>query len=387
MSDTSIRPFRVDVPQADLDDLRDRLTRTRWPDEVAGAGWSRGVPVGYLRELAEYWRTSYDWREHEARLNRLPQFTTTIDGANLHFLHVRSPEPAATPLLLLHGWPGSVVEFLDLIGPLSDPAAHGGDPADAFHLVIPSLPGFGFSGPVADPGWSYGRIAAVVIELMARLGYDRYGVQGGDVGAFVAPEVGRQAPGQVVGVHVNALVTFPSGDPAELADLTEAEQQRMARMQHFQEEKMGYSHIQGTRPQTLAYGLTDSPAGQLAWIVEKFKEWTDPTAELPEDAVDRDHLLTNVSVYWFTATAGSSAGHYYDAAHDPSAWAPRERGTVPTGVAVSLTQDVAVRRLAERDHNVVHWSEFDRGGHFAAMENPEFLAGDVRAFFRGLRSG
>jgi epoxide hydrolase len=383
---TRIRPFRVDVPQADLDDLRDRLARTRWPDELGGVGWSRGVPVGYLRELAEYWRTSYDWRKHEARLNQLPQFTTTIDGANLHFLHVRSPEPAATPLLLLHGWPGSVVEFLELVGPLTDPAAHGGDPADAFHLVIPSLPGFGFSGPVAEPSLSYGRIAAVLVELMARLGYDRYGVQGGDVGAFVAPEVGRQAPGQVVGVHVNALVTFPSGDPAELADLTGAEQQRMARMQHFQEEMMGYSHIQGTRPQTLAYGLTDSPAGQLAWIVEKFKEWTDPAAELPEDAVDRDHLLTNVSVYWFTATAGSSAGHYYDAAHDPSAWAPRERGTVPTGVAVSLTQDVAIRKLAERDHNVVHWSEFERGGHFAAMENPEFLAGDVRAFFGGLRT-
>jgi len=385
-SDTTIRPFRIDVPQADLDDLRDRLARTRWPDELGGVGWSRGVPVGYLRELAEYWRTSYDWRKHEARLNQLPQFTTTIDGANLHFLHVRSPEPAATPLLLLHGWPGSVVEFLELVGPLTDPAANGGDPADAFHLVIPSLPGFGFSGPVAEPGLSYGRMAAVLVELMARLGYDRYGVQGGDVGAFVAPEVGRQAPGQVVGVHVNALVTFPSGDPAELADLTEAEQQRMARMQHFQEEMMGYSHIQGTRPQTLAYGLTDSPAGQLAWIVEKFKEWTDPAAELPEDAVDRDHLLTNVSVYWFTATAGSSAGHYYDAAHDPGAWAPRERGTVPTGVAVSLTQDVVIRGLAERDHNVVHWSEFERGGHFAAMENPEFLAGDVRAFFGGLRT-
>jgi epoxide hydrolase len=384
-ADAEIRPFRIEIPQADLDDLADRLARTRWPDELPGVGWTRGVPVGYLRELAEYWRTSYDWRKHEARLNQHPQFTATIDGANLHFLHVRSPEPAATPLLLLHGWPGSVVEFLDLIGPLTDPAAHGGDPADAFHLVIPSLPGFGFSGPVAEPSLSYGRIAAVLVELMARLGYDRYGVQGGDVGAFVAPEVGRQAPGQVVGVHVNALVTFPSGDPAELSDLTEAEQQRMARMQHFQEDMMGYSHIQGTRPQTLAYGLTDSPAGQLAWIVEKFKEWTDPAAELPEDAVGRDHLLTNVSVYWFTATAGSSAGHYYDVAHDPSAWAPRERGTVPTGVAVSLTQDVAVRKLAERDHNVVHWSEFDRGGHFAAMENPEFLVGDVRAFFRRFR--
>ena len=381
-----IRPFRIEVPQAALDDLGERLARTRWPAEPEGIGWSRGVPVGYLRELAEYWRTAYDWRQHEARLNQLPQFTTTIDGANLHFLHVRSPEPEATPLLLIHGWPGSVVEFLELIGPLTDPRAHGGDPADAFHLVVPSIPGHGFSGPLAEPGWNHGRMAGAYVELMARLGYDRYGVQGGDIGAFEAPLVGRLAPDRVIGVHVNALVTFPSGDPAELADLTEAEQQRLARMRNFQDDMMGYSHIQGTRPQTLAYALTDSPAGQLAWIVEKFKEWTDPAAELPEDAVDRDHLLTNVSIYWLTATAGSAANLYYETYHDPSMFAPRERGTVPIGVAVSLTQDVAVRKLAERDHNVVHWSEFDRGGHFAAMEAPEFLVGDVRAFFRTLRA-
>ena len=382
-----IRPFRIEVAEAALDDLRERLARTRWPAEPEGVGWSRGVPVGYLRELAEYWRAAYDWRKHEARLNQLPQFTTTIDGANIHFIHVRSPEPDATPLLLIHGWPGSVVEFLDLVGPLTDPRAHGGDPADAFHVVVPSIPGHGFSGPLAEPGWSHVRIAEAWTRLMARLGYDRYGVQGGDVGAFQAPLVGRLAPDHVIGVHVNALVTFPSGDPAELTDLTEAEQQRLARMRNFQDDMMGYSHIQGTRPQTLAYALTDSPAGQLAWIVEKFKEWTDPAAELPEDAVDRDHLLTNVSIYWFTATAGSSANLYYETYHDPSMFAPTERGTVPTGVAVSLTQDVAVRRLAERDHNVVRWSEFERGGHFAAMEAPEFLVGDVRSFFRTLRAG
>jgi epoxide hydrolase len=384
---TEIRPFRVEVPQADLDDLRDRLARTRWPAEPAGIGWSRGVPVGYLRELAEYWRTAYDWRQHEARLNRLPQFTTTIDGANLHFVHVRSPEPEATPLLLIHGWPGSVVELQELIGPLTDPAAHGGDPADAFHVVVPSIPGFGFSGPLAETGWTHTRIARAYTELMERLGYDRYGVQGGDVGAFEGPLVGRLAPDHVIGVHANALVTFPSGDPAELEGLTEAEQQRLARMKHFQDEMMGYSHIQGTRPQTLAYALNDSPAGQLAWIVEKFKEWTDPSAELPEDAVDRDHLLTNVSIYWFTGTAGSSANVYYETYHDPGMFAPAERGTVPTGVAVSLTQDVAIRGLAERDHNVVHWTEFEPGGHFAAMEAPEFLVGDVRQFFRRLRAG
>ena len=384
MTAAEIRPFRIDIPQADLDDLHDRLARTRWPDELPGVGWSRGVPVGYLRELAEHWRSAYDWRKHEARLNQDPQFTTTIDGQRIHFLHVRSPEPQATPLLLIHGWPGSIVEFQEVIGPLTDPTAHGGEAADAFHLVIPSLPGFGFSRPLHDTGWSYGRIAGALVELMGRLGYDRYGVQGGDVGAFVAPVVGRQAPGRVVGVHVNALVTFPSGDPNELADLTEAEQQRMARLRHFQDDMMGYAAIQGTRPQTLAYALNDSPVGQLAWIVEKFREWTDPSAELPEDAVDRDHLLTNVSIYWLTGTAGSSASHYYETAHDPTMWAPRERGTVPTGVAVSLTQDVAIRKLAERDHNVVHWSEFDRGGHFAAMEAPGFLVGDVRAFFRTL---
>jgi epoxide hydrolase len=386
-SEGEIRPFRIEVPQAALDDLGERLARTRWPAEPEGIGWSRGVPVGYLRELAEYWRTAYDWRRQEARLNQLPQFTTTVDGVNLHFLHVRSPEPEATPLLLIHGWPGSVVEFQELIGPLTDPRAHGGDPADAFHVVVPSIPGHGFSGPLAETGWNHGRIARAFVELMARLGYDRYGTQGGDIGAFEAPLVGRLAPDQIIGVHVNALVTFPSGDPAELADLTEAEQQRMARMRHFQDEMMGYSHIQGTRPQTLAYALTDSPAGQLAWIVEKFKEWTDPAAELPTDAVDRDHLLTNVSIYWFTATAGSAANLYYETYHDPSMFAPRERGTVQTGVAVSLTQDVAIRKLAEREHNVVHWSEFDRGGHFAAMEAPEFLVGDVRAFFRTLRAG
>jgi epoxide hydrolase len=383
-SDTEIRPFRVEVPQPDLDDLADRLARTRWPDELPGLGWSRGVPPGYLRGLAEHWRTGYDWRKHEAELNQLPQHTTTVDGANLHFLHVRSPEPDALPLLLLHGWPGSVVEFLDVVGPLTDPRGHGGDPADAFHLVVPSLPGHGFSGPLREPGWTDGRVAGALAELMARLGYRRYGVQGGDVGAFIAPQVGRLDHDHVVGVHLNALTTFPSGDPADMAALSEAEQGRMAQFQHWQDDLMGYMQLQGTRPQTVAYGLTDSPAGQLAWIVEKFKDWTDPAAELPEDAVDRDRLLTNVSIYWFTGTARSSANSYYERFHDPAMWAPKERSAVPTGVAVFPT-DVAIRRFAERTDTVVHWSEFDRGGHFAAMEAPDLLAGDLRAFFASLR--
>jgi epoxide hydrolase len=381
-TDASIRPFQVEVPQADLDDLHDRLGRTRWSDDLPGVGWSRGVPLEYLRELAEHWRTGFDWRKQEATINQYPQFTTTIDGANVHFLHVRSPEPDATPLLLLHGWPGSVVEFLDVIGPLSDPRAHGGDPADAFHLVIPSLPGHGFSGPLNEPGWTDGRVAAALTELMARLGYQRYGVQGGDIGAFIAPQLGRLDPDHVIGVHVNALTTFPSGDPAEMADLNEREQQRMARFQLFQDDLMGYMQVQGTRPQTIAYALADSPVGQLAWIVEKFKDWTNPSAELPEDAVDRDRLLANVSIYWFTNTARSSANAYYERFHDASMWAPRQRSVVPTGVAV-FPQDIAIRRFAERTETVVRWSEFDRGGHFAAMEAPDLLVGDVRGFFRG----
>jgi pimeloyl-ACP methyl ester carboxylesterase len=373
-----IRPFRIDVPQAAIDDLRDRLSRTRWPEPIPGAGWERGVPVAYLKELAEYWATSYDWRRHEAELNGYPQFVTEIDGQTVHFLHVRSSHQDATPLLLIHGWPGSVVEFLASIGPLTEPD----DPADAFHLVIPSVPGHGFSSPLSGTGWSHHRIAAAYAELMARLGYDRYGVQGGDIGSFQGPQVGRIAADHVIGIHVNALVTFPTGD---LGELSEVEQERLARFEHFQNEQMGYLNLQGTRPQTVTFGLHDSPAGQLAWIVEKFKEWTDSAAELPEDAVDRDHMLTNISIYWFTGTAGSSANLYYETYHDPSMFQPTERGTVPTAVAVSLSADVAIRKLAEKDHNVVRWTEFERGGHFLALENPVEFVDDVRAFFREVK--
>jgi pimeloyl-ACP methyl ester carboxylesterase len=385
-ADTGIRPFRIDIPQADLDDLRDRLARTRWPDELPGVGWSRGVPLDYLKQLAGYWRDGYDWRKHEARLNELPQFTTTIESQPIHFLHIRSPEPEALPLILTHGWPGSVVEFLDVIDPLADPRAHGGDPGDAFHLVIPSLPGYGLSGPTHEPGWTTDRIARAWAELMARLGYRRYGAQGGDWGAFVSPELGRIDPDHVVGVHVNAasMGFIPLGpvDPEELATFTDAEKARLERLNRFLSDQYGYFQIQATRPQTLAYGLTDSPVGQLAWIVEKFKEWTDPSAELPTDAVDRDHLLTNVMLYWLTGTAGSSAGTYYENMHSGS-WGQPPSAT-PTGVAV-FAEDVAIRRYAERGNNIAHWSEFDRGGHFAAMEAPDLLVGDVRTFFRPLR--
>jgi len=284
-----IEEFRVSIPQADLDDLAGRLARTRWPASLPGRAWDRGVPVGYLRGLAEYWRGGFDWRAQEARLNSYPQYTTQIEGQKVHFLHVRSPEPQATPLLLLHGWPGSVVEFLHVIGPLSDPRAHGDTAAQAFDLVIPSLPGFGFSGPVTEPGWGSRRIAGALAELMRRLGYERYGAQGGDFGAFVAPDLGRVDPEHVIGVHVNAATMgfIPFGDipDQDQATFSAMEKERVQRLQNFLAEGNGYFQIQATRPQTLSYALTDSPAGQLAWIVEKFKEWTNSRHALPEDAI------------------------------------------------------------------------------------------------------
>jgi pimeloyl-ACP methyl ester carboxylesterase len=379
--DTEIRPFRIEIPQADLDDLRDRLANTRWPAQLPGVGWTRGVPVDYLTELADYWRTGYDWRAQEKQLNDIPQFTTEIDGQNIHFLHVRSPEPDALPLIISHGWPGSVAEFLKIIGPLTDPRSYGGDPADAFHVVAPSMPGFGFSGPTREPGWTSKRMARAFAELMRRLGYQRYGAQGGDWGAIVSPDIGRVDAEHVVGVHVNAatigFIPFGEVDPAEH---TEVERVRLERLGNYMSEGDGYFKIQATRPHTLSFALADSPAGQLAWIVEKFKEWTHPTTGLPEESINRDHLLTNVMLYWLTGTAGSSAQMYYEMMHAGDWPTPSQ---VPTGVAV-FAEDVAIRRYAEQGNNIVHWTDFDTGGHFAAMEVPDLLVGDVRAFFRGL---
>jgi pimeloyl-ACP methyl ester carboxylesterase len=392
-ADESIHPFRIDVPQAHLDDLNERLDRTRWPDELPGAGWSYGVPRAYLKELARYWRRDYDWRAAEATLNQWPQFTTTIDGANVHFAHIRSPEPEATPLIITHGWPGSIVEFAEVAGPLSDPRAHGGDPSDAFHLVVPSVPGFGFSGPTRETGWEFRRIAAAFAELMRRLGYARYGAQGGDWGAVISRELGRTSTEQVIGVHLNLIpgsAATAEPDAVELAMLGPAERERTLaswrRTQEWERDGTGYADIQSTRPQTLAYGLTDSPVGQLAWIAEKFKEWTD-SADRPEDAVDRDGLLTNVMLYWLTGTAGSSARIYYERAHADYWGAPQEPSTAPTALAAFPRENfIALRHIAERTNNIVRWTEFDRGGHFAAMEEPDLLVADIRAFFRELRA-
>ncbi|MGH3648254.1 MAG: epoxide hydrolase family protein [Micromonosporaceae bacterium] len=383
--DAEIRPFRIDIPQTELDDLAARLAATRWPVHASGAGWERGVPLDYLKELAGHWRNAYDWRKWEARLNAYPQFTTTIDGQNVHFLHVRSPEPDATPLLLTHGWPGSVAEFLDVIGPLSDPRAYGGDPADAFHLVIPSIPGYGFSGPTTDTGWTVKRVAKAWAELMRRLGYHRYGAQGGDWGAFVTPELGRIDADHVIGVHVNAATVgfIPFGEVSGDESFSDTERERLARLGHFMSEGNGYFQIMATRPHTVGYGFADSPVALLAWIVDKFKEWSHPSGELPETAIDRDHMLTDVMLYWLTNTGTSSALTYYEGMHSNDGW-DQPRVEVPTGVAV-FAEDIAIRRYAEAGHHITHWTDFDTGGHFAAMEVPELLVGDIRAFFRTLR--
>jgi pimeloyl-ACP methyl ester carboxylesterase len=373
----TIEEFRIDIPQAELDDLRDRLARTRWPDQLPGVGWDYGIALDDVRELASYWRSRYDWRVHERQLNSFPQFTTVIDGQRVHFLHVRSAVPGALPVIMTHGWPGSVVEFMEIIGPLTDPGAHDGDPGDAFDLVVPSIPGFGFSGPTGSPGWNVPRVARAWDELMRRLGYQRYGAQGGDWGSGISRELGVLFPEHLIGVHLNTLSPYFSGD---LDELEPQDRARVERLRRFRRTGSGYGAIQATRPQTVSYGLTDSPAGQLAWIAEKFGEWTDGGL----GAVDRDQMLTNITVYWLTGTAGSSARLYYEAARSLSR-APVP-STVPTGVAV-FPAEIAppVRRLAEQSNHIVHWSEFDRGGHFAAMEEPGVLIEDVREFFRRFR--
>jgi pimeloyl-ACP methyl ester carboxylesterase len=385
--DTSIRPFRIEIPQADLDDLHERLTHVRWPNELPGVDWSRGVPLDYLKNLAGYWRDAYDWRAWEAKLNQFPQFTTEIDGQCIHFLHVPSPEPDALPLIITHGYPSSVVEFMNLIGPLTDPRAHGGDPAGAFHVVAASLPGFGFSGPVREAGWDMPRIARAFVELMHRLGYERYGAHGGDIGAGVSGMLADIDTEHVIGTHVitdpSSFIIVGAEIPVDTSRLTPGEMEHFEQLQrHYQGERKGYIYIQSTRPQTLAYALTDSPVGQLAWIADSFKEWTNPAAALPEDAVDRDQFLTNVSVYWFTRTGASAAGFLYESAHSAEGWVPPS--AVPRGWAV-FNRDPLLRRVFDPEHSIAHWSEFDAGGHFPAMETPDLLVGDIREFFSKVR--
>lgn len=369
-----VRPFRAEIPQTDLDDLHERLGRVRWPDELPGVDWSYGVPLDYMRELVDEWRTRFDWRSHEARLNGYPQFMTTIDGQQVHFVHVRSPEPDALPLICTHGWPMSVFEYLDLAGPLSDPRAHGGDPADAFHVVIPSIPGVAFSGPTTEPGWDTRRVARAWVELMARLGYERYGAHGNDGGSQISPEVGRYDRERVVGVHVTQLFSFPSGDPTEFADMSEEDLAAVAFLQQFTAGGgLAYNAYQSAQPQTLAYALQDSPAGWLAWVTQLFQRFVEP-----------EYILVNASAYWLTNTIGSSIRRYYAEAHAEAG--PTEPTTTPTGVAIFANDFQSIRRFADRDHSdIVSWNRYDRGSHFSPHDAPELLLDDVRRFFRGLR--
>jgi pimeloyl-ACP methyl ester carboxylesterase len=387
MSSDAVTPFRIDIPQQALDDLRARLAGTRWPEAETVDDWSQGVPLACLRELCDHWADGYDWRATEQRLNALPQFRAELDGLGIHFLHVRSPHPDAFPLVLTHGWPGSIVEFLKVIGPLTDPTSHGGAAADAFHLVVPSLPGYGFSDKPARPGWGVQRTAGAWIRLMARLGYARYGAQGGDWGTSISTSIGQQDPEHVAGIHLTPPLAPP--DPATFDDLTDRERAALASLEHAAEWESGYSQEHATRPQTIGYGLVDSPAALCAWIVEKLWAWTDHDGRL-ESVLTRDELLDNVMLYWLPGTGASSARLYWESIRQVNQWISgptRDTVTVPTGCSIFPRElQRPSRRWAERRFlDIRWWNELDRGGHFAAFEQPELFVDEVRAFFRLVR--
>jgi pimeloyl-ACP methyl ester carboxylesterase len=379
-ADSEIRPFRVEIPQQRLDDLHDRLSRTRWAAEVPGPNPEEyGVSLAWVRELAEYWKDGFDWRAYEARLNSCPQFVTEVDGQDIHFLHVKSAEPDAVPLILTHGWPGSVFEFLDLIGPLTDPRAHGLAPSIAFDLVIPSLPGFAFSAPLQDRGWSTRRTAAAWATLMRRLGYQRYGAAGNDAGSMISPEIGRRDPEHVIAVHVTQVFSFPSGDPSEFADMSAEDAAALQKLQWFMDRKIAFNQLQSQQPQTLAHALADSPVGLLGWNTQLMT-----SDAMGDKRLDPDFILANVALYWFTNTGGSSVRFYYEDAHGPRSAEPT---TVPLGVAGFAGDFSGVRRFAERDHkNLVRWTMHpEPGGHYAAHLEPGVLAADIRGFYSRYR--
>lgn len=382
-------PFKIAVEDAVLRDLADRLARTRWPDQIDGTGWEYGVPLDYMKALVGHWRTKYDWRAEEKRLNRFDQFVTTIDGLHIHFIHVRSKEKAALPLVIVHGWPGSVAEFAKVIGPLTDPVAHGGKAEDAFHVVCPSLPGFGFSGKPRERGWSSPRMAEVVAKLMARLGYDRYGAQGGDWGGGIVRSLA--AGGFSIGSHSNFPAANPPADDP-MRGVTPGERERMQQRHRELTDHYAYSAIQGTRPLTLGYGLNDSPAGLAAWIVDKFWAWSDHGGNL-DTSFTKDELITNVMVYWVTESMPSAARVYFESSHKhprPASMGPPPAGGKPAPMGYALFPkeiNVPPRAWVERaaGGRMIHWTEMPRGGHFAAMEQPGLLVDDVRTFFRKIR--
>jgi pimeloyl-ACP methyl ester carboxylesterase len=381
-----IDTFVVAVPEPVLDDLRDRLTRTRWPDQIAGTGWEYGTDLGYLRELCDYWARRFDWRATEARLNSWTNATTEIDGQQIHFVHARSDQPDALPLLVLHGWPGSVTEMVKIIDPLRDPRIDGADPADSFHVVCASLPGFGFSGPTHDRGWHPRRIAAAMVELMDRLGYPRFGCLGGDWGATTSNYLALDFSDRLSGLYLTMVATGPppGSDGSELSD---EEREWLATSAAFFAEEAGYLQMQGTRPQTLAYALNDSPAGLAGWMVEKFRAWSDCDGDL-ESAIGRDDVLADITVYWVTGTANSASRIYLEAMRAGQFQPIADRIEVPTGAAIFPKETVkSPRPWVEAAWNLKRWTVMPKGGHFAALEVPDLLVADVRAFYRELRSG
>ncbi|HEY8154573.1 MAG TPA: alpha/beta fold hydrolase [Myxococcota bacterium] len=382
----AVQRMRIEVPEEVLDDLRRRLAATRFPDQIPGSGWDYGTDGAYLRELCSYWRDKYDWRAQEALLNRYEHFHTTIDGQKIHFLHARSKAPGAFPLIITHGWPGSVYEFHKIIGPLTDPAAHGGSAADAFDVICPSMPGYGFSGPTREPGWDVKRVAETFAKLMARLGYARYGAQGGDWGAIVTTLVGLVDPEHVAGIHLNMVVAGPPAGVANPMEGVSAEELKgIADMGEFQKKETGYQQIQGSKPQTLGVALNDSPAGLASWIVEKFRTWSDCGGDV-ESRFSKDELLTNIMIYWVTETINSSVRLYCETMRSGRFAPAGQRVTVPTGCSIFPKEIIRPpRRWAEAQYNVAQWTVHPSGGHFAALEEPARLVEDLRSFFRKLR--
>lgn len=380
----SVQPFVVDVPDEVLDDLRDRLSRTRWPDQIPGTTWEYGCDMATLRQVCDYWQHEFDWRGAQARLNRWPHVITQVDGITVHAIHARSPHANALPLCITHGWPGSVAEFLDVIDPLIDPPAYGGDAADAFHVIAPSIPGYGFSGPTARTGVDIRTVAGVNVGLMAQLGYEHYGAQGGDWGAIATTHMGQLAADRLVGIHVNMPVPrAPADDPMQ--GVTPDEMAALASMMQFRDEGTGYQRIQGSKPQTLAYGLNDSPAGLAGWILEKFHAWSDCHGDVLGHFT-MDQLCTNLTIYWVTGTINSSTRLYFESLRSGGLAAIDGRVDVPTGVAVFPAEMIRPPRVwCEQLYDLRHWTIMPSGGHFAAMEEPQLLIDDVRTFFRSVR--
>jgi microsomal epoxide hydrolase len=382
----AIQPYTIAVPDDAIADLKRRLSATRFPDQIPGTGWDYGAELDYVKELVATWRDDFDWRAQEERLNALDHFTTEIDDQRIHFVHARSKHANAMPLVISHGWPGSIVEFLDVIGPLTDPEAHGGRAEDAFHVVCPSLPGYGFSEPTKTRQWDVHRMAQAFAELMGRLGYERYGAQGGDWGALVTTNIGLLDPDHVAGIHTNMPMALPPMDGSDPNEgLSDAEKADLAWHAEFEQNETGYQRIQGTKPQTLGFGLMDSPAGLAAWIVEKFRTWSDCDGDV-EKSFTREHLLTNISVYWFTGTITSSTRLYYEVFKSGRVGFIGNKVAAPTGVARFPKEIFRFpRKWVENHYNVTHWTNMPRGGHFAAMEEPGLFVDDLRKFFATVR--